>query len=293
MGRHRDARSVVSRRPRVRSEAVRPRAPLKGLRSGSLAPSVELVHYLTRVLRLVPGASFVAFDPEARTEAVATLTTLETGEIALSVAQVQAASVVATRELVLLQGLAKGDKIDAIVRDATELGATRIVLVETARSVVKIEPKKKDERRARLSKIAEEAARQCGRSDPPAIVGPLTLLEAAKLAPEGARFALAPGASRSLGRELLRGRTANEAKAANATAESVALTFAVGPEGGLAEDELVLLESLGFTRVFIGRFVLRTETVAACVLGAVQVLQGQDADAPSGARAGDEPAQAE
>jgi len=243
-----------------------PRAPLKGLRVGHIAPSQELLHYLTRVLRLESGASFLAFDPDARTEGRVSLVTLATGEIGLVVEHVQSALVVATQDLVLLQGLAKGDKTDAIVRDATELGATRVVLVETARSVVRLEGKRKDERRARLAKIAEEAARQCGRSDPPEVLGPMPLSEAAIKAPAGSRFVLAPGAERSLGRELFgQAREAPEASRGP-------ISFAVGPEGGFAPEELVALESFGFTRVSIGKFVLRTETVAACVLGAIRVL---------------------
>ncbi len=201
----------------------------------------------------------MAFDPETRMEGIATLVASSTGEIQLVVSSMQSASVVATSELVLLQGLAKGDKIDAVVRDATELGATRVVLVEAARSVVRLEGRRKDDRRARLVKISEEAARQCGRSDPPQIVGPLPLLEAISHAPEGGRFALSPTATDKLGRELH-------------LYLGAPLTFAIGPEGGLTTEELDLLDRHGFTMVSIGPFVLRTETVAACVLGAVRVL---------------------
>jgi len=235
------------------------RAPVPGLVTGELRPSPATAHYLVRVLRLAPGASFVAFDPDARTEAEATLTVDAAGATVLTIGAVGPAAVVAKAPRVLLQGLAKGDKLDALVRDATELGATRVVLVDAARSVVKLEGKRRDERRARLTKIAEEAARQCGRADPPAIVGPLPLEDALSHA-EGRRFALAPGASRPLGREL-------------AGDVDGALTFAVGPEGGFTEGELAALEGGGFVRVSLGPFVLRTETVAACVLGAVRVLE--------------------
>ncbi len=226
-----------------------------------MTPSPETAHYLVRVLRLVAGDTFVAFDPEARTEATATLVDVAPA-VTVTVGVVKAAEVVARCARVLLQGLAKGDKVDAIVRDATELGATRVVLVETARSVVKLEGRKKDERRARLVKIAEEASRQCGRADPPEILGPIGLAEAVALVTEGRKYALAPGGTISFGREL---------RAAFAASE--ALAFAVGPEGGLTEEELVLLEANGFLRVSIGPFVLRTETVAASVLGAVRVLE--------------------
>jgi DNA-directed RNA polymerase sigma subunit (sigma70/sigma32) len=54
----------------------------------------------------------------------------------ISVDEVRAAKVVARAALVLVYALAKGDKVDAVVRDATELGATRIVVTRTERSIV-------------------------------------------------------------------------------------------------------------------------------------------------------------
>ena len=53
------------------------------------------------------------------------------------------------------------------------------------------------------------------------------------------------------------------------------LAFAVGPEGGLAESEVAEAEALGYAPVSIGKFVLRTETVPAAVLGAVRILEGR------------------
>lgn len=242
------------------------RAPLAGLAAGRVALTPELRHYVTRVLRLAPGDGLVVFDAARGLEAEAALTAGvdDPAALALVVGEPRPARVVAPRPLVLLQGLAKGDKLDAIVRDATELGATLVVLVEAERSVVRLEGRRRDERAARLAKIAEEAARQCGRGDAPVVAGPMPLAEAVKLAPEGGRFALAPLAPEPLGarlRETLR----------------APLTFAVGPEGGLSEAELEALESSGFTRVSLGPFVLRTETVVAAVLGAVRVLDADPA----------------
>jgi RsmE family RNA methyltransferase len=51
-----------------------------------------------------------------------------------------------------------------------------------------------------------------------------------------------------------------------------AMAFAIGPEGGLAESEVEDARVLGYAAVSLGPFVLRTETVAAAVLGAVRIL---------------------
>jgi len=254
---------------------VRPRrAPLAGLRAGRLSLPHDLWRYVTRVLRLGPGDGLVVFDAARGLEAAAELAPSagDPNSLELVVGEPRPARVVAPRPLVLLQGLAKGDKVDAIVRDATELGATLVVLVEAERSVVRLEGRRRDDRVARLRKIGDEAARQCGRGDAPEVSGPMSLAAALELAPAGGRFALAPLAAEPLGARL-------EAYL------SSPLTFAIGPEGGLSDGELELLEHAGFARVSLGPFVLRTETVVAAVLGAVRVLdasRGFEAAPPGG-----------
>ncbi len=223
----------------------------------------DVASYVLRVRRLRPGDRFLAFDPETRSEADVELLEPDGLIAQVRVGPLRPPEVAATRELILLQGLPKGDKLDAIVRDATELGATRILAVSAARSVVRLEGGRAALRRARWQRIAEEAARQSGRADPPLVLGPLSLAEATSSLPEGSRFAMDPGSALPLGDVL-----------SVALSSSGALIFAVGPEGGLAEGELASLEASGFARVSMGPFVLRTETVAAALLGGVQILAG-------------------
>jgi 16S rRNA (uracil1498-N3)-methyltransferase len=156
--------------------------------------------------------------------------------------------------VVLIQGIGKGDKLDAIVRDATELGATGIVPAIGERSVARPDAA----RGARWRRIAVEAARQCGRGDAPAIAMPVSFTDAVRAAGavEALRLCLDPAAHQSLGSAL-------------AALAAQAVTFAVGPEGGLTAAELAAAEAFGFTRVTLGPLVLRTETVCAAVLGAL------------------------
>jgi 16S rRNA (uracil1498-N3)-methyltransferase len=151
----------------------------------------------------------------------------------------------------------KGDKLDAIVRDATELGATRVVPVLSARTTVRPEGRGKSER---WERIALEAARQCGRGDCVRVEPPTPLVEALAhyIAPApGLSLVLDPSSARAAG-ELLRELPAN-----------APLTFVVGPEGGLEEEEIGEAEAQGYTPASLGPFVLRTETVCAALLGAL------------------------
>lgn len=229
------------------------RAPIAGL-STTLSP--EASRYLVRVRRLRPGDRFVAFDPEAKTEADAVLVDERTIELG----DVRPASVVATRELVLVYALAKGDKVDDVVRDATELGASRVIVARAERSVVKADAARAEAKRSRWARIAEQAARQCGRGDTPSVEGVLDWADALAEVACDARFVLDPHAAEALG-PLLRTSIANRAS----------VGFAIGPEGGLTPGEIAVAESRGFVAASLGPFVLRTETVATAVLGAVML----------------------
>lgn len=239
------------------------RTPVAKLAAGARTLSPETSHHLCRVLRLREGDRFVAFDPEARTEAEATIAEASGEAARVTIGEVRAANVVATAPVVLVYGLAKGDKVDAVVRDATELGATRIVIARTTRAVAKVDAERAGPKLERWRRIAEQAARQCGRADPPVIDGVLDWLDALESAAgeTGARFCLWENATEPLGPLLT-----------SAVGTGAAMAFAVGPEGGLTQEEVEEARVIGFAPVSLGRFVLRTETVAAAVLGAVRIL---------------------
>jgi 16S rRNA (uracil1498-N3)-methyltransferase len=240
------------------------RAPVAALAEGERALDTAASHYLVHVLRLAAGARFVAFDPERAIEADAEIVQSTRDVVTARFGATRAASVVARRKTTWIHAIAKGDKTDAIVRDATELGATLIVLAFAERSVVKLDLPRARAKLARWTTIAREAARQSGRADAPEIDGPHPWIDALARAPLGARFCLHPSPDAPRLGPLL----------ASALASDAPLAFAAGPEGGLTLQELEAAERAGFRVVSLGPFVLRTETVPAAVLGAARVLDG-------------------
>ncbi len=240
------------------------RAPVRGLADGERVLPAEESRYLARVLRLGTGDRFVAFDPDAKTEADCVIVDPSPGGLRVKIERTRPAEVTAKTRLALVYALAKGDKVDAVVRDATELGATDVILAQSARSVVKLDnaPDRAAAKLDRWRRIAEQAARQCGRADPPTIDGVHDWSSALDRAADcDARFCLDPRAEHGLGAAL-----------APAVARGASIAFAIGPEGGLSPEEVEIAASKGFVPASLGPFVLRTETVAAAVLGAVRVL---------------------
>ena len=157
----------------------------------------------------------------------------------------------ARTSLTLYQGLPKGDRMDLIVRQATEVGVSAIVPCLFARCVAR--PEDAAARLERLHRIAREAAMQSGRTLVPPVEAPLPF----RVLPDRLRRhakALVPY-------ELERTLTLRQAYAGE---RDVALV--IGPEGGFTPEEIALLPAMPVT---LGPRVLRTETaglVAAAML---------------------------
>lgn len=197
--------------------------------------------HIAAVLRLRPGTRITAFD--GGREADAELRAVgEAGVVARLTSAPRASRRIV--EVTLLQGLARGPRMDAVVRMATEVGVTAIVPVVTSRSL----PAPGSERVARWERIARDAARQCGRADIPA-VGPAAGLDAALALLGPVDLLVVPWEQEV--------RPIGEAIAGTRFVTSAVL---IGPEGGLVAAEVAAARAAGGVTVSLGPLVLRTET---------------------------------
>lgn len=240
-------------------------APYVGER---LPLTAEDIHHLRDVLRLHPGETIVAVEPGGR-ELQMRLT--EVGEDVLG----EAIGEIPRDEepcVVLIQGLPKGPKTDEIVQRAVEIGVAEILPVITERTIVKLDAAKAEDRAARWRKIAREAAKQSQRARVPDVAVPVALRDA-------------EAALRGLDHVLVAWEEADTACGIGETLSELGATTAsrigivVGPEGGLAADEVEWLVSLGAVVVSLGHTILRTETAgivaAALAIYALGGLGGE------------------
>jgi 16S rRNA (uracil1498-N3)-methyltransferase len=233
------------------------RVPVENLEPGEFALDEVASNYVLRVHRIRLGQPLVLFDPLRGVEASALLLRVSARVAVCRVEAVGVSSAVPIRNTILLQAVAKGDKVDRVIRDATALGATLVIPVTSRRCVVRYDADDAVTRQKRWQRIAVEAARQCGRGNIPEITSPLDLDAAiARLPADALRVLLAPDARVRLS-ALLDG--------------DVRPTVAVfiGPEGGLLLEEQQHLLACGFLAARFGAFTLRTETAATAVLGAL------------------------
>jgi 16S rRNA (uracil1498-N3)-methyltransferase len=226
---------------------------------GRVRFSHEQAHQILRVLRMRRGDTMTVFDGTG-TEYEAELIALGTGAATALLKGIRAAMPESPLRLVLLQGVPKGEKMEVIVQKATELGVHRIVPLLCERTVARGAG-----RLPRWRTVAREAAEQCGRAVVPQVDPPVSL----------GGFLGAQGGARLSGVTLWEdeaGRGLKEALPPMADADY--LHVLIGPEGGLAADEVKLALKAGLVPTTLGRRILRTDTAAVAALTIIQYELG-------------------
>lgn len=167
----------------------------------------------------------------------------------------------------LVQGLAKGEKMDTIVRQAVEAGASEVIPVSFRRSIVKLEPHKAAARAERWNRIADSAAKQAHRASVPVVREPMDVDAAidALASHDLVLVCWEEEHAAGLMDSLLR-------LDADALPSKVAVV--VGPEGGIDASEVSDLVARGAVTVALGDTILRAETAAVVAVAVtVQTLQ--------------------
>jgi len=157
--------------------------------------------------------------------------------------------------------LPKGSREDILVSKCAELGVTRFVPLEFERSVVRPSAHW-EKRKTRYRRLAIEAAKQSGASTVMEICEPLDFGEFTAAASRGLRLIGVPGARESV-IDALSGTVAIER-----------VTYVVGPEGGIAPEEVERAAGAGFVPVRIGPTILRIETAAIAFSSVVGAFLG-------------------
>ena len=228
------------------------------------ATAADQARYLKTVLRMREGDPLLIFNGTGwEYEAVirrqtADGTELEiTGRRALPAAEIH---------VTLCQAVPKVEKMDGIIRHATELGAERIVPFLAERSVPRWQSEQLPRKRERWQKIAVEASRQCGRPDIPEIGEIVTFERMLRDVPEsGLRLIPWEEETKTGIREILRDPARSGMKE---------FVLVIGPEGGFSAGEIELARQASFLSVSLGKRVLRVETASLAVLAILQYEKG-------------------
>ncbi|MFC3714979.1 16S rRNA (uracil(1498)-N(3))-methyltransferase [Luteimonas soli] len=212
--------------------------------------------HLLRVLRLGVGDGCVLFNGDGRDYDARIVTAGKRGG-EVEVTAMRTASVESPLRIVLVQGIARGEKMDWILQKATELGVAGFVPASSDRSEVKLDGERAGKRLAHWRSVVVAACEQSGRARVPDVAPPQSLVAALQALPgDSLRLSLDPGAQASV--------------ASLSVPDGRTVVVAIGPEGGWSPRDRATLADTGFTGLRLGPRILRTETAGMAAIAALQ-----------------------
>ncbi|MDA1107452.1 MAG: 16S rRNA (uracil(1498)-N(3))-methyltransferase [Proteobacteria bacterium] len=248
------------------------------LRSGEIVTlDKQAAQHVLRVLRLAPGDALTLFNGQALDDRYGEYQSkLQDAKGAVLVGDFIARDTESPLHITLAQAISRGERMDYAVQKAAELGVTQIVPLITEFCVVKMvapgilppatlarpcasQGERTGKRVAHWQGIATSACEQSGRVRVPGVSAPQTFADWLPAVNAGVKLVLDPLAQTTL-RQL--------------PAPQGDIVLLAGPEGGLSDAEVAQAKRAGFTPVRLGPRILRTETVPAAALAALQVLWG-------------------
>ena len=254
---------------------ILPKEQIKGQR---ITISGEKARYLISVLRCNAGDELQVFDGEGSFYK-SRISGIDNKEVKIDLLEKIPFDTESPLNLILMQGILKGEKMDLVIQKATELGVKEIIPAITVRSQVR-----ETRKAARWRKIAEEASRQSGRTGIPKVREPVDfsswLIANSSLKLKGFIFWEEGGLSL---KEAIKHSAVSIQHLKNSQLSTLnsQLFVAIGPEGGFTKEEVKLAESRGLIATSLGKRILRAETAAISAVTLVQFLMGDIAGCPA------------
>ncbi|WLD92133.1 16S rRNA (uracil(1498)-N(3))-methyltransferase [Alkalihalobacillus sp. AL-G] len=223
----------------------------------------EDVKHISKVMRMTSGDHLIVCDNQTRV-AVCAVDEITDSAVELSIEKWLDEQTELPIYVTIAQGLPKHDKLEMIVQKGTELGANQFIPFHASRSIVKWDRKKGKKKTERLQKIIKEAAEQSHRSRIPKCSEPVPFKELLTLSDS---YTIKIIAYEEEAKANETAKLANLFSTADISNDRVFVI--IGPEGGLTEEEVTVLQAAGFITCGLGPRILRTETAPLYVLSAI------------------------
>ncbi len=216
--------------------------------------------HLVRVLRLGAGDVCVLFNGDGH-DYDARIVSVDKRGASAEIVGAHRVDNESPLRITLVQGIARGEKMDLILQKATELGVAAFLPVNAERTEVRLDGARLEKRIAHWRSVVVSACEQSGRARIPALAMPSALgAAAATLGDDMCRLMLDPGGE--------------HAPATLALPEGGSVAIAIGPEGGWSPRDRETLRVAGFAGLRLGPRILRTETAGLAAIAAMQACFG-------------------
>ena len=222
-------------------------------------------HHLAHVMRAQIDDVITVVDAAGQAAEMA-VTALTRDAVHLRMQRVLPAEM-ADREVILVQALLKGEKMDFVVQKAAELGTACVCPIVTEHVVVRYDAKKAAAKAARWQKIADEAAKQCGRRTLMRVAPVVSLTE---LLRDPAYI----GAADTVTVFCYEQEERQSMRTVLGGTEARRVTLIVGAEGGFSPAEAAAVTAAGGQSVSLGHRILRAETASLTALAVTQYELG-------------------
>lgn len=235
----------------------------KGLLADTIKITGSDAHHLMHVMRAKAGQLVTVVDDNGQVAAME-MVAFSDSAVTLQLKEHLAADTESPLKIMLAQCLLKADKMDMVVQKAVELGAVGVIPISSQNCVARYDAKKGAARKERWQKIADEAAKQCGRT---------ALLKVRPIVTLGQFIADMQATDSSLV-FFYENENEQSAKAYLRSLKAKQIVLLVGPEGGFSLDEAKLIEEAGGKSVTLGPRILRAETAALTAIAVTQYENG-------------------
>lgn len=156
--------------------------------------------------------------------------------------------------------LFKGEKFDWVLQKACELGVSDIFLVQSKRTIVKIDKQSKEKKLSRYQKILDLASVQCLRKNSSKIIDVINLKDIKKDLLMDINL---------LANEKEKGATNHTFDILSNINQNKSISCIIGPEGGFDDDEISYLNDIGFESISLGKRILRSDTASLYLLSVI------------------------
>lgn len=215
--------------------------------------------HIARSLRMAVGDEITVCD-ENGTEYFTRLSRIRDDECSADILSARPGSTESPVHITLYMAYPKGDKLETVVQKSVELGASAVIPFESSRCIKRPSADKLDKITDRLSRIAEEAAKQCGRSRLPSVS---KMIKFPELLSSINSYNLTLFCYEGEGTESLK-KVLEKYES-----QSGRIAVIIGSEGGFSEDEARSITEAGAKCVNLGPRILRCETAPDYCLSAI------------------------
>lgn len=228
------------------------------INGGTIEIEGQDAYHIARSLRMAVGDEITVSDGEG-VEYSATLTKIRDENCLCEIIEQKESLKELPVSVTLFMAYPKGDKLETVIQKAVELGCDRIIPFESSRCIKRPKAEKNDKLLSRFGRIAEEAAKQCGRSKLPQVSAPISFSEMLRMTAKEdiTLFCYEDEKQVSLKNALEKAKPQDK------------IGIIVGSEGGFSPEEAKMITDEGAVSVSLGKRILRCETAPLFALSCI------------------------